>query len=123
MYTNICSATIDNELRNCQYKYILRELFQQIYHYSSTCIYKLKTTNLCDFCQITIETTRHLFWECRHAQQFWNTCNVSNLLSDIPLDTNINFEIISFGIYENIANIKTNIQHFIFMFAKYFIFE
>jgi len=31
-------------------------------------------------------------------------------LSDIHLDTNINFEIISFGIYENIANIKTNVQ-------------
>ena len=74
---------------------------------------------------MNIETIRHLFWECRHVQQFWN--NVSNLLSDIHLDTNINFEIISFCIYKNKANVKTNVQNFIFififMFAKYFIFK
>ena len=59
VYKNIYSATIDNELRNFQYKYITRIIPTN----KSLFKYKLKSSNLCDFCQMNIETIRHLFWE------------------------------------------------------------
>ena len=117
VYKNIYSATIDNELRNFQYKYINRIIPTN----ESLFKYKLKKSNLCDFCNMYIETTRHLFWECRYIQQFWNS--VSNLLREVHLEININFEVITLGIHEYTVNMKTNVQNFILIFAKHFIFK
>ena len=52
---------------------------------------------------MNIETTRHLYWECKHIQQYWN--NVTNILSDIKIDINIKYKVISLGINENTVNI------------------
>ena len=70
---------------------------------------------------MNIETTRHLFWECKYIQQFWN--NVSNLLREVHLEININIEVITLSIHEYTVDMKTNVKNFILIFAKHFIFK
>ena len=66
-------TTVDNKLRNFNYKYIMRivrtnkELFK----------FSLVNSTLCDFCSQTTETTYHLFWECSHTQELWR--NILNI--------------------------------------------
>ena len=82
--------------------------------------YKLKTSNICDFCNMYVDTAKHMFWECRHTQHFWN--ELSNFLKSKNMDFNLNFELISFGFikYNNNPNIK--MKNYIILCAKYFIF-
>ena len=117
VFINIYSSTIDTILREFQYKYIMR-----IIPTNKTLMkYKIKSSNLCEFCNMHTETIRHLFWECNHIQHFWN--NLSNWLNSINLNMVLNFEIISLGILENPRIIKNKTKNFILILAKQFIFK
>ena len=35
-------------------------------------IYKIKSTNRCYYCDIEVETLKHLFYDCIVIQRFWN---------------------------------------------------
>ena len=117
VYTNTFSSTIDNELRNFQYKYLTR-----IVPTNKTLFkYGIKNSNLCDFCNMNIETLSHLFWECPRVQEFWN--NISKLLQSVEININLNFETISLGISENTQNQRHKIGNFIIIFSKRFLFR
>ena len=66
IYSNNFTSTIDTKLRIFQYKYLFRiiptnkRLFKQ----------NIVNSNLCDFCNMDIETIHHLFWECNQVQIF-----------------------------------------------------
>ena len=68
VYNNTFISTIDSKLRNFQYKYLMRIIATN----DMLLKFKIKTSNVCDFCNMHVETAKHLFWECRHTQHFWN---------------------------------------------------
>ena len=82
--------------------------------------YNLRTSNICDFCTMHVETAKHLFWECRHTLHFWN--ELSNFLKTKHMDLNLSYEIISFGITTFNQNPNTIFKNYILLCAKYFIF-
>ena len=82
--------------------------------------YKIKTSNICDFCNMNVETAKHMFWECRHIQHIWN--EVTTFLQTKNIYINLNFEIISFGLIKNMKNPITIMKNYIILCAKYFIF-
>ena len=83
--------------------------------------YGIKNSNLCDICNMNIETLSHLFWECPRVQEFWN--NISKLLQSVEININLNFETISLGISENTQNQRHKIGNFIIIFSKRFLFR
>ena len=40
---------------------------------SLLCKMGLKNDNKCSFCSREKETIKHLFWDCKYAQDFWDT--------------------------------------------------
>ena len=84
-------CTIDTKLRAFQYKYTMR-----IYP-TNQFLFKCNMTNSsnCDFCHMDVETIRHLFWECRMVQSFWN--EIKNMMINRNIDINLNFQTVSFG--------------------------
>ena len=85
IYSNIFTSTIDTKLRNFQYKYLFRiiptnkRLFTQ----------NIANSNLCDFCNMDIETIQHLFWECNLFQIYQN--NFHNFISNTSTRIQIQF--------------------------------
>ena len=63
-YTNTLIATKGIKLRNFQYKYIIRIIPTNKYLQK----YGIGETALCDFCNMEIETTDHLFLQCMRTQ-------------------------------------------------------
>ena len=76
-------------------------------------------STLCEFCNQSTETVRHLFWDCHVAQSFWSDLNTSFKAINIIVD--INFTNISFGILN--LNQHRSAINFIVLHAKYFIFK
>ena len=74
VYQTIFRTTIDTKLRNFQYKYIMRIIPTN----KMLMKYKIKPSNLCEFCGMQIESQRHLFWECIHAQPFRSSLRKSD---------------------------------------------
>ena len=68
IYLTPIRATIDTTLRDFQYKFIM----QIIPTNSFLLKCKISNSNLCDFCNNSIETVVHLFLECQHSQHFWS---------------------------------------------------
>ena len=60
-------CTIDQKLRNFQYKYLMQIV--RTNDFLLKC--KLVQSNICDFCNMHVETVQHLFWECMYTQNFW----------------------------------------------------
>lgn len=110
-------TSIDTTLRNFQYKFLMRLIPTN--KYLLRC--KLSSSNLCDFCNMNIETTKHLFWECQYVQNFWTEFN--QFLNSKNINYTINFKDISFGIMDNFLQNDTLATNFIIMLAKYFIFK
>ena len=114
IYSNIYTSTIDTTMRNFQYKYLFRitptnkRLFTQ----------KISNSNLCDFCNMDIETIQHLFWECNHVQIFWNSLH--NFINNTYLQLDITFQTISFGLY--VETDEDTLKNYILFYAKYYIF-
>ena len=72
IYTIPFRAILDITLKSFQYKLLLRIIPTNTFLYKC----KLKSSNICDFCQSYVETIEHLFWECRHVQHIWNQINI-----------------------------------------------
>jgi hypothetical protein len=115
IFNSYISSTLDIKLRNFQYKYIYRitstnkRLFKQ----------NIVNCNLCEFCNMYIESLKHLFWECNHIQVFWNS--LDQFLKSCNIFINLNFKTVSFGVSDYSFN-DNNIYNFILFHAKYFIF-
>ena len=114
IYSNIYTSTIDIKLRNFQYKYLFRivptnkRLFKQ----------NISSSNLCDFCNMNVETIQHLFWECNQVQIFWNS--FKNFVTNAHIPMQLTFETVSFGFCENTNEDK--LKNYILFYAKYYIF-
>ena len=114
IYSNVFTSTIDTKLRNFQYKYLFRiiptnkRLFTQ----------NIANSNLCDFCNMDIETVQHLFWECNKVQIFWN--NFHKFINNTNIQMQITYKTISFGWCEE--TFEDKLKNFIIFYAKYYIF-
>ena len=67
VYKLAMSCTIDNRLKNFQYKLLHRIIS------TNTFLLKIRkaSSSLCGFCLCNPETLEHLFWECQEIQSFW----------------------------------------------------
>ena len=70
-------SSIDTKLRNFQFKFLHRIIPTN----KSLFKYKLVNSNICDICNMNIDSIKHLFWECPHVQHFWS--ELKNYLNDI----------------------------------------
>ena len=119
-FTNIFQITIDTKLRAFQYKYLMHIVPNNKYLFRCG----LVESNLCNFCNMSIETNEHLFWECNIIQTFWEY--IRQFISEkIPIigDIYLNFENISLCNNHSINNNLSNCINFIILLAKYFIFK
>ena len=66
IYNNTFLSSIDSKLRNFQYKYLMRIVTTN----KLLLKYKLKNSNLCEFCNMNIETIKHLFLGVRTNTTF-----------------------------------------------------
>ena len=82
--------------------------------------YKIKNSNLCEFCNMNVETNKHLFWECIHTQHFW--AKLSMFLQTNNMNLIFTYETISFGLIKFMQNPNTKAKNYIILCAKYFIF-
>ena len=117
VYTNMYYSTIDNTLRHFQYKFIHRIIPTN----KSLMKYNIKSSNICDFCNMHVETVKHLFWECNQVQHLWN--NISKWLENTNHSLNINYQTISLGITENTQHMIVQAKNYIITLAKYYIFQ
>ena len=76
-------------------------------------------TSLCDFCNMFVESNKHLFWECHISRGFWT--EIQMFLNLKQIDINLNYEIISFGYMDQSS--YTTLLNCILIYAKYFIFK
>ena len=108
-------TTIDNTLRNFQYKYLncIIPTNKELYRY------KLTNSTLCDFCSMAPDNIKHLFWECPFSQQIWQS--LQNYIRTKNIQTNIDFKSISLGI-PNLRKHKLALNYII-LCTKYFIFK
>ena len=82
------------------------------------CKYNLVPSNLCSFCNMCTETTKHLFWECKYSQIFWS--KLSTFLNLKNITCNFTFKTVSLGTLSDYQIDK--IIHFIIIYAKRFIY-
>ena len=115
VYSMPFKCTIDSKLRIFQYKYLTRIIPTNTYLYKC----KLASSNLCDFCNMHMETLKHMYWECSELQVFWT--RIKNFLNSKNITFDMNFKTISFGIIAK--SDMDNILNFIIILAKYFIFK
>jgi hypothetical protein len=108
-------CTIDTKLREYQYKYLWKIVP------SNTFLYKCKLTEstICDFCSMSTETVKHLFWECQYVQRFW--MDLTSFLQTKNIHVRIDYKLITFGITKDIDNYNTSVLNFIILLSKYFI--
>lgn len=68
MFNNIKLLTISTKLRDFQFRLLHNKIVtnRQLY------IWRKRTDDLCTFCQIDMEHTLHLFFECGEVQNIWN---------------------------------------------------
>ena len=64
---NINQITISSKLRSFQYRFLMLGLItnRQLH------LYKLRSTDLCTFCDCYPESLTHLFWECQLVKPLW----------------------------------------------------
>ena len=66
------TVTRDPKLRNFQHKLIMKYLPSNRLLFT----WGLIESPLCSFCKDVVEDYFHLFWDCRHISQFWNSVNL-----------------------------------------------
>lgn len=59
----------DTKTREFQYKFLNDILATNFWLYK----WKIKETDRCTFCNVECETIQHLFWECIHVKELWNS--------------------------------------------------
>ena len=117
-YTQPFQITIDTKLREFQYKHLMNIIPNNSFLYKC----KISESNLCDFCNMSIDSTSHMFWECQIIQTFW--ADIQNFLqTKLSRTITLSFEKISF------CNVLSNsdddglIINYITLLSKYFIFK
>ena len=103
-------STIDTKLRNFQLKFLHRIIPTN----KSLFKYKIVNSNICDICNMNIDSIKHLFWECLHVQHFWS--ELKNYLSTLNVDLNLNYKLVSLGYVDHTSN--RNVKNYIFILAK-----
>lgn len=111
-------CTISTKLREFQYKYLMRIIPNNSFLFKC----KIKPSNLCDFCNMSIDSNKHLFWECIHTQEFWSEIN-QLMKNKLNYNTNVNYNTISFCNIQDTPQQKAILVNFIILLAKYFIFK
>ncbi len=111
--THYFQSTISSKLRYFQYKYLNKIIATNDYLYK----YNIVNSNLCDFCSMSLETNKHLFWECSKSQQFWS--ELGTFLNNNNIVCNLNWHLICFGQYE----INSILLNFCILLGKYFIYS
>ena len=108
-------SLINTKLRTFQYKYIMRIVPNSKYLFKCN----INSTSLCDFCNLHVETNKHLFWECQWSRGFWTELEV--FLNAKQINIKFDYEMISFGYMDQSS--YSELLNCIFIHAKYFIFK
>ena len=114
--TNTLVAINDIKLRNFQYKFIMRIIPTN--KFLQKC--GIADSALCDFCNMIIETTDNLFWECTHTQEFWT--ELCNFLTEFNTDLILNLPRVFFGLTFTTNKPDARLKNFLILLGKYFIF-
>ena len=76
--------------------------------------------NKCSFCLIAKDTIQHIFWECKHSQQFWTRLGLTE--REVYFLLQIKTEcLILFGINDNIKT--ENVFDLILLLAKQYLYK
>ena len=118
IFANIYKTTLDTKLRWLQ----LRIIYRIIPTNRLLFLQRIKPNEVCTFCQIAIENIQHLFWECRHINDFWkrlqerikDTCPSYDNMPDFTE------KYIILGYSESFSN--DTILSLIVLIGKYFIY-
>ena len=86
---NVCSEV---KLRIFQYKFNVNCIMTN----KKLCKMKIINNDKCSFCNVFTEDMKHLFWECKCVQDFWNTFN-NWIQTHLKLNINLNYKLILFG--------------------------
>jgi len=108
-------ATIDNNLRNFQYKILQRTLPTNSYLYKC----KLTPSNLCSFCASYKESLIHILYECNIVQPIWRDLEHYLASKDIYIDLNV-LDIV-FGTQKGGAN--SMVINYILILMKSYIYS
>ena len=108
-------ALINTKLRAFQYKYIMRIIPNNNFLYKIN----INNTSLCDFCNMYIETNKHLFWECQWSRAFWTELEV--FLTGKHIEIKLDYTLISLGYMDQSS--YSALLNCILIHAKYFIFK
>ena len=76
---------------------------------------------LSEFCNMEIETTDHLFWQCIHIQTFWAKFSV--FLTEHYIEVNLTLYTVSFGLIFSIGKPEIKLKNFLILLGKYFIYR
>ncbi len=112
-------CTINTKLREFQYKYLMRIIPNNSFLFKC----RLKPSNLCEFCHMSVDSNRHMFWECTMIQTYWTDINQLLQSSRLDYNTNLTYQDISFCTTNVNSKQKTIVVNFIILLAKYFIFK
>ena len=72
----------------------------------------------CSFCQETLETLTHLFFNCTHVQDFWN--DLKHFLNTLEYNFIFSLEFVIFG---NISSSSESAENLIYLFGKKYIWN
>ena len=115
VHTLPCKSIINTKLRAFQYKYLMKILPNNRFLYKCN----ITSASLCDFCNMYIESNKHLFCECLVSRSFWTELEV--FLNEKRININLNYQTISLGLMDQSR--YSNLLNCILIYAKYFIFK
>ena len=111
-------TTIDVKLRWFQMRLLYRVLpTNRLLH-----IKRIKDNDMCNFCQTTIQTIPHLFWDCPHVVIFWRNLN-DTFIHKLPHAQNLQLskDLVLFGYKDNVYMDKP--MDLFILLAKYHIYS
>jgi hypothetical protein len=109
-------ATLDSHMRSFQYKLVSRILVTN----RQLKMYKIKDTDLCEFCNMEIETYEHLFYECVYVKRIW--FRIQNwLYPNMIFTQNIQVKHTIFGFEFDTAD--NNLFNFMMLIVKKYIYN
>ena len=111
----VYGPTNHSKLRSFQYRLLLYGVVTNTYAYQN----KIINSDLCTFCNATVETILHLFYECNIVINFWH--GVVNIVNEfVPFDT-INKEdfYVENTLFNNVRDNTMHVINFLILVAKY----
>ena len=106
-------STLDNKLREFQFKLLYKIVYVNRYLYR----FQFISSDKCSFCGKEEETYRHIFLECEMVRNLWDQCSDS---LDIPILKDMSWKEVHIGLDE-IAEDRQMINHVVLL-IKYLIF-